>query len=325
MILTNDAPEGKPDIDIRPVEITAEECFADLSVKNTDGVQGRVTAGPSGAPNDHQWNLAKAEPGAWMAAKTAGKEPAYMTMAAFARDRVERWKGRSLANVLALQGFWLDVEGSEDKGGYAGEKAVFAAMVAFFELTGLWPTHMIRTSSGGVHLYYIVLVSLSVQEWAPRARALVALCARHGFKIDAQCTTDAARIMRAPGSIHQKTGKVVTAYRWKPKPYTLSELDQLIHYVPGESVAANVPHGGGKYDLDANGDFADDHKPYSYKQAAEKCAAMRKAAENNGQRTSEPVWFLAVVTADKSVEGSEYAHEISSGHPEYKARDTDKN
>ncbi len=322
-ILQNEADRGKGDDVARPVEITAEDCYSELSVKGTKGIQGIVTNGPGDKPNDHKWNLGGAVQGLWMAEKSANKRPAYMIMAAFDPGSVARWRGRSCANVVALQGFWIDVEGSLEKGGYDGAQAVSTAVKAFRLQTGLLPTHVIFTGSGGVHLHYVISETISLEVWAPRAKALVALCVEYGFKIDAQCTTDAARFMRAPGSIHQKTDKVVTAYRWKSQPYTLDEFDALIGYDSAPTPQV-LPTQTRKWDASINSDVSPDYPAYSYKKAAEKCGAMRMAALWNGRDTPYPVWILALRTAALSVEGREYAHEISCGHGEYDAAETDR-
>jgi hypothetical protein len=316
-----DTPE--PVVQIRPVLIEPAQFYADTSVVVPGGVQGIVTCGRDGSPNDHLWNTRRADPGPWMVAKAKGKKPAYVTMAAYQDDKVSRFKGRAAGNVLALGGFWIDVEGQLEKGGYDGKKAVLAAVVEFGRDCGLTPTHIVMTGSGGAHLHYVLNEPITPAEWLGRARTLVALAAQHKLRIDAQCTTDAARIMRAPDSIHQKTGVEVKAYRWREN-YTLAELDRLSGYVPG---AVMVPGAGAtppKYDLSVNGDVVGAHSPYSYKQAAEKCAAMHRAAERNGRDTPYPVWVLAVKTADLSTEGREFAHEISCGHDTYDQAVTDK-
>jgi hypothetical protein len=153
----------------------------------------------------------------------------------------------------------------------------------------------------------------------------VALANAKGFKIDAQCTTDAARILRAPGSIHQSTGVQVQAHGWRVAPYTLDEFGSFVGYDPdSDDSARNLSSSGRGFDLSVNGDIAGEFKKYSLPQAAQRCAAIAKAIENNGRDTPEPVWFLTVVAADKSVDGREYAHTVGSGHKSYNRHETDK-
>ena len=337
MILPNNSDVGQlegpePLEKTKTAPITPETFFQALSVGFAGGVQGLVFSGAGGAPNDHMWNSRGVDYGQWAAAKVKGRKPAYMAMASFEPDLVHRYKGRTVENVLAVQGFWVDIEGSAEKfnkpggenGGYPNVWAVFDAIRAFGEAVPLVPNFLVLTGSGGAHLHFVLVESLTVAEWRPRANALVALAALHDFKIDAQCTTDAARIMRAPGSLHQKTGIEVVAYKWRAEPYQIGEWDNLIGFVPGVTLVPESlkPRNGAGSSI--NGDVLNAHAKFSYLQAAKQCSAMKEAAQRSGQSTAYPVWILAAKTADLSKEGREFAHEISCGHVDYDPGATDK-
>lgn len=131
--------------------------------------------------------------------------------------------------------------------------------------------------------------------------------------------------MRAQGSLHQKTGEVVQAYRWRIKPYSLEEFDTFVSFAPGAvDVKAILAAVMGKYDLSVNGNALVDYPAFSYVQAAERCGAMRKAALRNGAETPHDAWMLEAKTAALSIEGRDYAHEVSCGHPDYESGATDK-
>jgi hypothetical protein len=320
----------------KPVRIIPVECFQGLAVNHPDGVQAIVTAGPSGAPNAHDWPKPGADFAAYGAAKAKDRKPAYFSMSAFNPDGVSRWKGREAGNVVAVGGFWIDIEGSAEKyakpggpaGGYPDGPAVIKAVGAFTRAVAITPNFLVSTGSGGVHLHYVLSEPITPAEWLGRAKALVTLAVKHGLKIDAQCTTDAARIMRAPGSLHQKTGKPVQAFRWRPEPYTLDEWDRLTYYEPGADVGMGFDalRTSKKYDLAINGDVVEgtSYPDYSYPRAAKLCGAMNKAAQREGRDTPEPAWMLAIRAAALSIEGREFAHAISSGHPDYDEAATDK-
>jgi Family of unknown function (DUF5906) len=320
----------------KPTLITPIEFFQGVAVNHPEGVQAVVTAGRDGAPNDHNWCKLGVDFATWGAEKSKGRKPAHISMSAFNPDAVSRWEGRKGRNVVAPGSFWIDIEGSAEKydkpggadGGYPNGTAVIKAVGAFTRLVAMVPNFLVSTGSGGVHLHYVLSESISPSEWRGRARALVTLAKLHGLKIDAQCTTDVARIMRAPGSIHQKTGNDVQAYRWKVEPYTLEELDRLLKYEPGADVAGGFDalRTTKTYNLAINGDVVEgaSYPDYSYPRAAKLCGAMNKAAQREGRDTPEPVWMLAVHAAALSTEGREFAHSISSGHPGYDEAATDK-
>jgi hypothetical protein len=320
----------------KPTLITPVEFFQGVAVNHPDGVQAVVTAGRNGAPNDHRWCKPDTDFGIWGAAKSKGRNPAYLSMAAFNPLTLEGNSGRTKDNAVAVRGFWVDIEGSQEKydkpggadGGYPNGTAVMKALGAFTRTVSMVPNFLVSTGSGGVHLHYVLGEPITVTEWQGRARSLVALAKLHGLKIDAQCTTDVARIMRAPGSLHQKTGNEVLAYRWRTEPYTLDEWDPRTYYEPGTDTTGGFDalRTNKTYNLAINGDVVEgvSYPEFSYMQAAAQCGAMNKAAQREGRDTPYSVWMLAVKVAALATEGREFAHAISGGHADYDEAATDK-
>jgi hypothetical protein len=257
-------------------------------------------------------------------------------MAAYNPMDVERFLGRTADNAFAMRGIWIDIEGGEEKynkpGGsdkcYPDRDSVIKAVSKFARAYLLVPNFIVQTGSGGAHLHYVLDKPIKCEEWLPLAKTMVLLAKLNGLKIDAQCTTDAARIMRAPGSLHQKTGIEVKAYRLRLKPYTFAELDQLLSQavLAHTSVSVNTRDQAKPKKLTTSSEAVDGaaYSTYSYTKAAELCEAMNQAAQREGRDTPYPVWFLAVKTADLSIEGREYAHAISVGHTDYDEAATDK-
>ena len=301
------------------------EFFKLVSVDQPGAIQGLVFRGRNGGLNSHVWNRREVSHAEWVAAKVSGRE-CYTTMAAYEAEKVSDYKGRTTENVVAVRGFWVDVEGTKKKGDtpyYPGARAVLVAVKAFVKATGLTPNAVVSTGSGGVHLHYVLAAPVGVAEWLPRAKALATMAKRHGFLIDEQCTTDAARVMRAPGSVHQTTGETVTARRLRPELYTLEEFDRLVGF--DVATQPDSPAPARRYDLAVNGDMIGSVRgKFSYIRAAQQCGAMHRAAQANGADVAYPVWLLAVKTADLSTEGRAFAHQISSGHESYQEDETDR-
>lgn len=330
MILSDQRPEDKGLGKARA--LTAVEFFLRLAV--TRGQHVAVTCGRDGAPNVHRQCPAGRGVAPWMGEATGGLSGAYFTPFCFKPGSVGRSAGRNSANASTCRAFWFDIEGSAEKyernpvGGYPDQTAALTAVRAFVAATGLKPSMMVFTSSGGLHAYFTLDAELTVEEWKPRARRLVELAGGAGLLVDGPVSTDPARIMRAPGSKHQKTGNLVQAYG-VGEDYTLADFDHLIRYTPDQRKApARDTSGEGNraptYPTAVNADILGEPVLFSYVKAAEKCAAMAKAAEDGGKATPEPVWFLAVATAAKAVEGAAFAHDISRGHPEYSRHETQK-
>lgn len=307
----------------KAVLLSAADFYSEVDVGHHEAAQAIVFASSNGAPNDHFWNVRRANFGPWAAEHTDKRKPAYFTMGAYDPGAVGRYYGRTARNIVALRGFWFDIDVGDGhkKSGYATQEDAVAAITAFVKGTKLPPNLIVSTGSGGLHLHFILNEWITTRAWLPRAHALVALAGKYGLNIDAPCTTDAARIMRAPGSVHQKTGQVVTAHRFREERYYLPEWDALTGCQPD---ALEVVMPIRKYDLSINGDVLGDFPKFSYRQAAQQCAAMAKAAQDNGREASYPVWMLAAKSADLSVEGRDFAQSISSGHPEYNKAKTDR-
>jgi hypothetical protein len=114
---------------------------------------------------------------------------------------------RSKANALAVKSIWLDVDGNkadEPDKGYASVPEAQAAVAKFVVDAKLPKPSAIVMSGGGFHVYWISDRTMSVDEWAPYAHGLWALVQKHGLKAD-PVTTDAARVLRVPGTLNHKT------------------------------------------------------------------------------------------------------------------------
>ncbi len=306
----------------RATVLAVAEFFDMVAVGHPTGIQGAVfLPGAEGGAVRHMWNRRGAPFSQWAPDKVTGRCPAYYTLAAFDAAKVTDFKGRSADNVVGLRVIVIDIEGTVAKGGYEGPKATAGALKQAVSDGLPVPNVVVPTGSGGLHAYWILDAWVVPEAWLQRAQALRALCAKVGLKIDAQVTTDAARIMRAPGSLHQKTKREVKAVLWRKERYTLAELSEGVGYVP-EPVTAPAAVASAAQSINADVLEAD-HKPFSYVKAAKECGALALAAKDNGAGVAYPVWVLALRTAALSVEGVQFAHQISSGHADYDPAKTD--
>lgn len=277
-----------------------------------------------GRPILYRWPNAWDEIADFLIRTTYGKLGAYITPFTF---RVP--KGEKARRVNAVAGFcrcfWLDIEGTIEKGGYDGAQAVLDALNAFVAAVGLIPTFVVLTGSGGLHAYFVVDTELTPEDWRPRVSALIRVCDKAGLRYDSN-VFDTPRIMRAVGSIHQKYDTKVRAFR-TGEVYPLDALDKTVTYVPGESLGRTTGNGNrprlaiaSRFDSGAlaiNADIQPKCRTFSMQEAAKHCAAIRKAIHKDGALTPYQPWLMALLTAKNSVEGEDYAHQISSGHADY--------
>ncbi len=307
-----------------------DDFYRAISIREPGSVQIVVTNGLQGAPTDHAVCKPDDDFAGFAQARVVGTRPAYISMASFAHGAVNRFSGRTKANAVSLAAFWFDIEGSKEKfnrpggakAGYPNCESALRAVKSFISETQLRPNYVVYTGSGGIHVYWVLSAAVSPADHTPRATRLLQLATANDLLIDAQCTTDTARIMRAPGSVHQKTGHPVHVRKLQAEPYTLAEFDKLLgleNRVSGMGVTTAARQTSG-----INADVLSPATPYSVRLAAAKCQSLAMAMSRNGKDTPYLPWVLAAKTADLSVEGRVFAHEVSSGHPDYDPSETEK-
>ena len=111
---------------------------------------------------------------------------------------------RRAANAVALKAIWLDIDcNKEPPKGYRCKEDGLKALREFCDATRIPYPNAIIDSGNGLHVYWISDKPLSVKEWLGYAEGLDALATQHGLFHDS-ITTDAARVLRVPGTSNNK-------------------------------------------------------------------------------------------------------------------------
>ncbi len=143
----------------------------------------------------------------------------------FACAEYKSAESRKKENVAAAWALWVDIDCADDKAnagkGYRTIEEAEQALVAFCMSADIpLPTHRVL-SGGGWHFYWVVTEHLSAQLWEATATKFKELMKTVEFLADPACTSDAARVLRVPGTNNYKTGE--------PRPVTLrASSDQVI-------------------------------------------------------------------------------------------------
>jgi hypothetical protein len=112
---------------------------------------------------------------------------------------------RDADHATFLKAIWLDIDvKADDPQHYGTLKEAWAALSEFRKKAGLPFPSAIVNSGGGLHIYWISHIPLTVKEWHPYANGLKALAIREGLKADHGVTADAARLLRVPGTLNYK-------------------------------------------------------------------------------------------------------------------------
>lgn len=242
---------------------------------------------------------------------------------------------RSRDQAAKLKALFIDIDLKEGDKGYATSKELTAALGQFLRATSLPQPTMMVGSGGGLHIYWLLATPLGLAEWSELAFALNEAIKRHGLKCDSQCTVDAARILRIPGTLNFKYDP--------PKPVTLAGNHLDFDYAnerietalapykvrvpysvssPGMSILPPKGPLEGTSDLSAGIDVSS-AQPVDLNALVLECGFINEAIATGGQSFTNPMWNLTTLIATFATGGRADAHRMADGHPDYTQAETD--
>ena len=231
---------------------------------------------------------------------------------------------------LTCRTLWVDLDVGAGAHKYPDKATALKALLLACDDSGAMPKPSILVDSGGgIHAYWTMSGALELPEWLTAARRLQKYFVTAGVKLDHGISTDAARIMRLPGTMNHKLAtprpcKVLGGIgldisnefieRWPE----LTEADlQASPKAPGPAISGLFRADG--EDMGAAQDFAPKHT----KHIVERCEVFRRIHADHGATCSEPLWKDVLQTVKMTEDADEWAHELSSGHPSYSREDTE--
>ncbi|MDE2106765.1 MAG: hypothetical protein KGL39_56645, partial [Patescibacteria group bacterium] len=249
---------------------------------------------------------------------------------------------RLAENAVALKAIWIDCDvKANDPRHYATHKEAWAAIRAFRQKVGLPLPSAVVDSGGGLHVYWISETPLDPNEWRLYANGLKALLMQEGVKCDAGLTTDAARLLRVPGTYNHKYSpprevrllELGASYNFSERIRFLKDYNpnqtspqSMVKVSPADVIigAFDTPAPGfatlGKgEELAAN---CRSEKLLDPKPIFEKCAFLGDALATGGKDYDNPLWHLSVLCTTFMEGGEQLAHEISKGYVKYDAAET---
>ena len=233
------------------------------------------------------------------------------------------FKGRRQSNVHAVRSLWADVDCGPDKP-YATALEGARAVVLFCGAANL-PLPQFVNSGSGVHVYWPLDRDLPLDAWRVFARGLHELAKRHGLAVDPTRATDAASVLRPPGTHNRKTDPARPVIAGPlVRPFPLEQFTEAYHV--GAQVVLPGVQGGrspnrGTVCSDIASHTGDDPDAFLI---ASQCEQFRTFVERRGDRIAEPVWRLACAVASFTKQGDAFAHEYSKGDARYTAEETQR-
>lgn len=226
-------------------------------------------------------------------------------------------KSRKAQQSIGSKALWLDVDAGESKP-YPTVDAALAALQRF-TLDANLPPGSIVSSGRGLHVYWFAREPWSPEQWAIKARGLKDLCGRLGFHADPTRTTDAASVLRPPGTHHRKNHMDVREVQLLAfggiHPNLLFE--HLVGAAPAPRQAAPKPTG-----LTAAAANIYNEEPADADLIADRCQQVRAFRDLRGV-IPEPQWYGSMAVVGRATDGRKVVHEWSSGDARYDAAATD--
>jgi hypothetical protein len=240
---------------------------------------------------------------------------------------------KSQSNAQALKAAYLDLDvGANDENKYPTLMDAAKALVTFFKTEKLPPPSAVVQTGGGLHAYWVSDRELTTAEWLPYATALREKARAHGLICDSGITTDAARILRIPGSFNfKKETPRPTKLTWNGDTYDFAALfpdvEKYKTLAPRIRAAAIAPS---KNMPAAFRPLLNELNPLDNEVvdptnifAPHGCPFLRAIRESGGRDCSQGMWNLTTLAATFMHNGKEIAHEMARGYLGYRPEETD--
>ena len=211
---------------------------------------------------------------------------------------------RKQDNVANTKLFAFDIDVGKASGdGYPDRKSALLALQSFLETTQL-PFPMLVSSGMGFHCYWVLTRPLEYVQWLPLAVGLKQLAIAQGLRIDPTVTADSARILRAPGTLHTKSGNMVKLLK-EAAPVDPEIFSRIAPIIPAK-----------KYNLLDSLKPTQNFPPAVAGIVATKCQQVNWAV-NHQPEVAEPLWYALMGIAAFTENPNITAMAWSDQHPQY--------
>lgn len=261
----------------------------------------------------------------------------YFALASFKQGWHKNSKDKNVLrvrdNVDQLKALWFDID---FKDGLSDPRQVVAALSEFSKATGMPAPSILVHSGNGIHAYWPFTTSVTYERWQRMSERLKELAHEQSLPADLACTADACRVLRPPGTKNWKDPSspkgVVFLYDKGPLHDPAALEVALESVLPTEAgglgvVPAHlVGHDGSAVQEEFTGKATGGFSPVEsfFSNVGDKCGVAGHWLATGGSDCSEPEWTAALQLLKHCVDGELYVHEISKGHIDYRAEDTDE-
>tara|TARA_R110002153_G_scaffold134370_1_gene283690 strand:- start:218 stop:3019 length:2802 start_codon:yes stop_codon:yes gene_type:complete len=240
----------------------------------------------------------------------------------FALSTFNESNSRKVDNVKHLKSFFLDLDCGVGKE-YPDQAEALDALNDFCVAQKL-PRPMLVNSGRGVHAYWFLTESVTLDEWLPVAERLKKQCVVHGLLADPSVTADAARVLRVPKTRNHKTNppcKVDYFAASAPDPIDFAEFSDMVGgpvILAPKSASSNANAVMQTLMGNTEASFKDIIAKTMNGKGCEQLRTIWKDQEN----CSEPMWRAGLSIAKFCSDSEVAARNISKNHEGYNVEDT---
>jgi hypothetical protein len=248
--------------------------------------------------------------------RAAKKENVYFAVGTFNGSR-------TIEGAVAKKALYVDLDCGPGKG-FPDKKTAVTELAALCKKTSLPFPSIVVDSGGGIHAYWSFTEVISAQDWLLCAGALKTLCIDNGFPADHAITGDAARIMRAPGTVNYKNPSTPTPCRVihaAPSDFSIDDLRRALSANKTGTPAAALVGTVGADDLGGEKQFIE--RKYVAAEMIEQCVALKHTQETGGKDQPGTLWHKLIHLLAFTEDGAEYIHSISDKHDQYEPSSTE--
>ena len=255
----------------------------------------------------------------------------------FALSSFKEAGSRTAENARLVKSLYMDLDLGGEKA-YADKKEAIAAFENFMSTTGMdaLGQPFVISSGGGFHVYWPLDEEVEIAQWKPMAENFKRLCRQENLVIDWNCTADAARVLRIPGTFNYKkeNPRPVKILAEADRTFSLFALDSFIKgklKAPTyEASTVNLPGQRPKSPANATTKKLIAESSTYFKHILKKtqdgkgCGQLAYYVENATNDGMEPLWRGMLSLAQKCDDGAKAVVWLSQLHPYEPERMTQK-
>ena len=255
----------------------------------------------------------------------------------FALSSFKEAGSRTAENARLVKSLYMDLDLGGEKA-YADKKEAIAAFENFMSTTGMdaLGQPFVISSGGGFHVYWPLDEEVEIAQWKPMAENFKRLCRQENLVIDWNCTADAARVLRIPGTFNYKkeNPRPVKILVEADRTFSLFALDSFIKgklKAPTyEASTVNLPGQRPKSPANATTKKLIAESSTYFKHILKKtqdgkgCGQLAYYIENATNDGMEPLWRGMLSLAQKCDDGAKAVVWLSQLHPYEPERMTQK-